>query len=80
MNPAKAALSQDPEVIVFNLMKDRDTGDAHGLAQAVFKVLNDRGQALRMGQAARQRVVEHFSLAKEAEGIGRVYAQLFAGA
>jgi hypothetical protein len=25
-------------------------------------------------------VVEHFSLAKEAEGIGRVYAQLFAGA
>ncbi len=57
-----------------------DTGDAPGLAQAVLKVLSDRDQALRMGQAARQRVVEHFSLAKEAEGIGRVYAQLFAGA
>ena len=57
-----------------------DTGDAPGLAQAVLKVLSDREQALRMGQAARQRVVEHFSLAKEAEGIGRVYAQLFAGA
>jgi mannosyltransferase len=57
-----------------------DTGDAAGLAQAVRKVLGDREQALRMGQAARQRVVEHFSLAKEAEGIGRVYAQLFAGA
>ena len=79
MNPANAVLSQDPEVIVFNL-KDRDTGDAHGLAQAVFKVLNDRGQALRMGQAARQRVVEYFSFDKEAEGIGRVHAQLFAGA
>lgn len=57
-----------------------DTGDAPGLAQAVLKVLGDREQALRLGQAARQRVVEHFSLAKEAEGIGRVYAQLFAGA
>jgi mannosyltransferase len=57
-----------------------DTGDAPGLAQAVRKVLSDREQALRMGQAARQRVIEHFSLAKEAEGIGRVYAQLFAAA
>ena len=56
-----------------------DTGDVHGLAQAVLQVMRDPEQALRMGQAARQRVEAHFSLAKEAEGIGRVYAQLFAG-
>ena len=55
-----------------------DTGDAPGLAQAVLRVLSDREQALRMGQAARQRVLDHFSLTQEAEGIGRVYAQLFA--
>lgn len=55
-----------------------DTGDVQGLAQAVLKVLADRGNALRMGQAARQRVLAQFSLAKEAEGIGRVYAQLLA--
>jgi mannosyltransferase len=55
-----------------------DMGDAQGLAQAVLKVLADRENALRMGQAARQRVLAQFSLAKEAEGIGRVYAQLLA--
>lgn len=55
-----------------------DTGDAPGLVQAVLRILSDREQALRMGQAARQRVLDQFSLAKEAEGIGRVYAQLFA--
>jgi mannosyltransferase len=55
-----------------------DTGDVQGLAQAVLKVLADRENALRMGQAARQRVLAQFSLAKEAEGIGRVYAQLLA--
>ncbi len=54
-----------------------DTGDAPGLAQAVLRLLSDREQALRMGQAARQRVLDQFSC-QEAEGIGRVYAQLFA--
>ena len=53
-----------------------DTGDAHGLAQAVLRVLSDREQALHMGRAARQRVLERFSLAREAEGIGHVYTQL----
>jgi mannosyltransferase len=54
-----------------------DTGDADGLAQAVMAVMQDPEQALRMGQAAQQRVAEHFSLAQEAAGIGRVYQQLF---
>jgi mannosyltransferase len=55
-----------------------DTGDARGLAQALERILSDREQARRMGKAARQRVLDQFSLAREAEGIGRVYAQLFA--
>jgi mannosyltransferase len=48
------------------------------LAQALERILSDREQARRMGKAARQRVLDQFSLAREAEGIGRVYAQLFA--
>jgi mannosyltransferase len=54
-----------------------DTGDAPGLAQAVQHVLADLSTAVQMGHAARERVSQVFSLAKEAEGIGRVYQQLF---
>jgi mannosyltransferase len=54
-----------------------DTGDAPGLAQAVRRVLADLPAAVQMGQAAHDRVAQQFSLAKEAEGIGRVYQQLF---
>lgn len=54
-----------------------DTGDAVGLAHAVRRVMVDPQRALAMGEAARQRVTERFSLAQEAAGIGRVYQQLF---
>lgn len=54
-----------------------DTGDAAGLAQAVHKVMQDPQSALRMGQAAQERVTSAFSLAQEAAGIGRVYQRLF---
>lgn len=54
-----------------------DTGDAVGLAQAVQKVMLDPQAALRMGQAAQERVTSAFSLAQEAAGIGRVYQGLF---
>jgi mannosyltransferase len=54
-----------------------DTGDAPGLAQAVLSVMRDPQRAARMGEAARARVAEQFSLAREAEGIGRVYRALF---
>lgn len=54
-----------------------DTGDAEGLAQAVLRVMADPQRTLAMGEAARQRVQAHFSLAQEAAGIGRVYQQLF---
>jgi mannosyltransferase len=54
-----------------------ETGDAPGLATAVRQVLADLPAAVQMGQAAQARVSQSFSLSKEAEGIGRVYQQLF---
>lgn len=54
------------------------TGDAPALAQAVQRVLSDVPAAVNRGIAARERVLGHFSLAAEAEGIGQVYARLFA--
>ena len=54
-----------------------DTGDVQGLAHAVLSLLRDPQHAVQMGEAARVRVTEHFSLAREAEGIGRVYNGLF---
>ncbi len=55
-----------------------DTGDAYGLADAVRRVMADPQTALAMGEAARRRVTERFSLEQEAAGIGRVYERLFA--
>lgn len=57
-----------------------ETGDAAGLAEALRKVLADPGVARAMGERARLRVMQHFSLEREAQGIGRVYDQLFAQA
>jgi mannosyltransferase len=54
-----------------------NTGDARGLASALLDVLSDPTRARAMGQAACVRVGEHFSLQREAEGIRRVYQQLF---
>ncbi len=54
-----------------------DTDDVSGLTQAVLSVLKDPRYAVQMGEAARARVTEHFSLAREAEGIARVYNKLF---
>ncbi|PIT78072.1 glycosyltransferase family 4 protein [Limnohabitans sp. G3-2] len=54
-----------------------DTGDVDGLSRAVLSVMADPVHSAHMGEAARVRVTEHFSLAREAEGIGQVYRQLF---
>lgn len=56
-----------------------DPGDAAGLAQALRQLLADPDAALRMGQAARQRVAQYFSLEQEAAGIAAVYQRLFDG-
>ncbi len=54
-----------------------ETGDVEGLTQAVLSVMRDPQHALQLGAAARARVSDFFSLAREAEGIGRVYNALF---
>jgi glycosyltransferase involved in cell wall biosynthesis len=54
-----------------------ETGDVDGLAQAVLSVMQDPQHAARLGEAAQARVTGHFSLAREAEGIARVYRGLF---
>jgi mannosyltransferase len=47
------------------------------LGEAVLSLMRDPQIAAQMGEAARVRVTEHFSLAREAEGISRVYDGLF---
>lgn len=56
------------------------TGDASALADAVARLMADPAAAQAMGQRARETVAQRFSLAAEAEGIGRVYQQLWASA
>jgi mannosyltransferase len=52
--------------------------DAQAVSSAVQLVLSQGlSHARELGLAARERVVSTFSLANEAEGIGRVYQQLF---
>ena len=51
--------------------------DVPGLIQAVLSVLKNLNHAVQMGEAARIRVSEHFSLDREAEAIARVYSGLF---
>ena len=57
-----------------------DTDDPLGLAQSVQKIMHDPAMTASMGQAALLDVRERFGLEREADGIGRVYAQLFADA
>jgi mannosyltransferase len=54
-----------------------DTGDTTGLARAVRALLSDVAATATLGQAAQARVRTHFTLDREAEGIGAVYQRLF---
>jgi mannosyltransferase len=54
-----------------------DTGDATGLAQAARALLRDVAATATLGQTAQARVHAHFTLEREAEGIGAVYQRLF---
>ncbi len=56
------------------------TGDAAALAHALDQLLTDPERTRAKGQRARERVSQHFSLQAEADGIGRVYRQLWATA
>lgn len=54
-------------------------GDSESLIQAILAITNDPQQLTLMGQAARQHVVEHFALAREAAQIDQVYQRLWSG-
>lgn len=56
------------------------TGDAPALAEAVTRLMADPAATQALGQQARATVAQRFSLAAEAQGIGRVYQGLWAAA
>jgi len=51
-------------------------GDASGLTQAVVTLLSEPARARAMGEAARQRVKEHFSMEKQAAEYLALYGQV----
>lgn len=53
------------------------TEDVQGLTDAMLKMFQSSERAAAMGQAAQQKVTQHFSLAQEAAGIAKVYQGLF---
>lgn len=51
-------------------------GDANALAEAIIQLLSDPEQARAMGQAGRQRVLDHFTIGHTAARVEAVYAKL----
>jgi len=51
-------------------------GDVAALAHAIVTLLSHREQALAMGQAGRQRVLERFTVQQYVDGIQKVYREL----
>jgi len=54
------------------------TGDAVDLAVQLGKLLDDPANARKLGTAARQRVLEFFTLGRMIEGHARIYRSLAA--
>ncbi len=54
-------------------------GDLDALTNAVLSMTKDPEQLVRMGHIARQRVVEHFALTREAARIDEVYERVWNG-
>lgn len=51
-------------------------GDAQALASAMHQVLQDRGLAIRLGQAGQARIREHFSLATMVRAMESLYGEV----
>jgi mannosyltransferase len=56
------------------------TDDPQGLADCMLKIFQNPERAAQMGQAAKTKVTQLFSLAQEAAGITKVYEELFCNA
>jgi glycosyltransferase involved in cell wall biosynthesis len=54
-------------------------GDPAAMADAIARLLADPDLRRRMGRAGRQRVLEHFTIQRTAEGVQRVYDALLGG-
>ncbi|TWT72514.1 glycosyltransferase family 4 protein [Crateriforma conspicua] len=54
-----------------------DCGDADGLSQAIARLLDDDTLRISMGQAGRQRVIDHYSAELESQRIREVYQNLW---
>jgi glycosyltransferase involved in cell wall biosynthesis len=54
-------------------------GDPAALADAIARLLADPDLRRRMGRAGHQRVLEHFTIQRTAEGVQRVYDELLGG-
>jgi glycosyltransferase involved in cell wall biosynthesis len=69
-----------PVGAIADVMRDREHGlfvpvkDARSLANAVAILDDDRASLLRMAEAARRRVVEHYTVARLADDLGKHYA------
>lgn len=57
-----------------------DLEDIDALSSALRDMLRDPERTMQMGQRARERVANRFTIRHEAQGIGKVYHQLFARA
>jgi glycosyltransferase involved in cell wall biosynthesis len=66
------------------MITDGETGllvppqDPDALAKAIIALLTDRDKAQRMGLAARERVLAHFTLERMLEETEQLYQQLLA--
>jgi len=56
-----------------------EPGDADQIAGQLVALLTDRGRSRRMGRAARDRVVAHWSLARMVEGYQNLIAEIYQG-
>jgi glycosyltransferase involved in cell wall biosynthesis len=53
--------------------------DTRALADGILDLLRSPGKRARMGSAGRRRVLERFTLERQAEGLDRAYARVTAG-
>jgi glycosyltransferase involved in cell wall biosynthesis len=54
-------------------------GDAMKMADAIITLLSDPAEAAAMGRAGRERVAQHFTIERTAQGVQQIYDELLEG-